>query len=598
MGEPDPTRRPAVAATVLLAAVCAGTLLDALHGRWLSDGPVAMLAAALVSLLVGATCPPVTAAVGTLAGAALLTGANQTQQPGSYTVVNDLTFFLVMLGCPALVGALWTSRTREIRQLQRLTRVRSEQRAADLRAARLEEQNRVASAVQHDVIQAMGAIVVQAVGAARATSSAQIGRALSGIELSAREALDQLRTHVGVLRAPDIEPVDEPAEPDTAPAPIPFGPLDLLVGAAALPIAIESVLSGAGRGPAWANVVVALLLALPLVVRRRIPLVATATFFAVAAIASAVLSPLSALVSPILSVLLVAFAVGAHVSGWARRVTGLAMVAAGILLVSWSDPGAHSGSETVLPTLPWIGLGFASGVAAAGRARRVRRLDRLLREIESGRATELRLATAEQRHTLASDLHDSVAAAMTVVCLHAAAAQQTGHDPDAVRSALATISDAARTGLAELRSSLNDLDGAAEADVGSTLDLERVVAHARAAGMEVRLRLSDMAALREDARTLVARVLRECLVNVTRYAPGARVEVAVVHDAGEVRVEVVDAGAAAEGVHVPGTPGTGHGLRGLDERLERIGGRLDFGPLEPRGFRVTARFPVVESVPA
>ena len=40
----------------------------------------------------------------------------------------------------------------------------------------------------------------------------------------------------------------------------------------------------------------------------------------------------------------------------------------------------------------------------------------------------------------------------------------------------------------------------------------------------------------------------------------------------------------------PGTPGAGHGLTGLRERVAGLGGTLHAGPVE-RGFRVVARIP-------
>jgi two-component system sensor histidine kinase DesK len=64
-------------------------------------------------------------------------------------------------------------------------------------------------------------------------------------------------------------------------------------------------------------------------------------------------------------------------------------------------------------------------------------------------------------------------------------------------------------------------------------------------------------------------------------------------------LEVTDDGHEPSGVReaadaaatVPGTPGSG--LRGLRERLERAGGRLEAGPRTDGGYRLVATIPVI-----
>src|SRR5204863_282656 len=83
-------------------------------------------------------------------------------------------------------------------------------------------------------------------------------------------------------------------------------------------------------------------------------------------------------------------------------------------------------------TLVWLAVAVTSGVVAARHQARASGLRQLLDLTESGRGYELRLAVAGQRQAVARDLHDSVAHAMTVVCLHAEAAQRRTDDRGAV----------------------------------------------------------------------------------------------------------------------------------------------------------------------
>ena len=590
-------------AAALLLVVCALILVDATSVQWQSDGPVAMLTAAGCGLLAGAICPTALAATSCLLGAALLTVANQAENSGSDTWTNDLTFFLVMLGGPALLGALLGIRTRQLNRLHRLSVTRSAQHASEVRATRLEEQNRIASGVQHGVIQAMGAIVVQARGADRTESVSEVRDALSAIEASARHALDDLRAHVGLLREPPGES-QAPTEADgqraatMPPARIRLGRLDLLAAASAVPVAVESVLGGSSRGPAWANVTIALLLGVPVLLRRQQPIATAGAFAAIATAASATLTPMGAMVTSSIPLLLVSYAVGSHLRRWRSRLAGVAVLWLGVILVGSVAPAESQDSDGQLPILVWITLAVLGGIAAADRSGRVGRLNSLLAEIELGRAADLRLVAAQQRHAVARDLHDSVAASMTVVCLHAAAARNgLSSGARAAHTALSTIAETAQSGLRELRASLDVLDEAAPDPLP---DLDTVVEDARAAGMLVRMSAaSDVGDLPVATRSTVARVVREALVNAARHAQGAAVDVRIGCRDGRVEVEVVDTGSVAAGSrHRRQVTGTGHGLSGLAERVEHHGGRLEFGPVAPRGFRVTAVLPAAVQVPA
>lgn len=559
---------------------------------------VLIVAAAVAALVMGARCRVWLAASGCVVLAGALVLLNQARNPGEYTPANDLVFFLSMVGAPAVVGGVWSARGRQLRELHGLSTLRAAQHAAELRAARLEEQSRIASRLQHDIIQTMGEIVLRSAGATRSEAGAGSG-VLPEIERSARRALDGLRHEIGVLREPVVEEL--PATPVTgAPAAPRLAPVDVLVGlGGSVPLAVEAVLGGHSHGPAAANVVVALLLAVPLALRRRQPLVAAAAVFLVAAAMGLVLTPPATTVSAIVPALLVSYAVGAHAGGWHVRLVGTAVVWGGALLVGLATPAPLRDPAGLPPTLLWTGLAVVAGAVAAGRAERVLRMRRLLTELDAGREAQRRLATAEERHAIARDLHDSVAVTMTVVCLHAAAARRLpAGDTRALRAALGTIESTARSGLAELRTSLDALDGETAQGMdlhGLGIDVAQVVTAAQGAGIEVRARLADLSGLPVEVRGVAARLVREALVNAARHAPGADVDVRVLASGDGIRVEVADSGSStAPQLELTGT---GHGLRGLAERVGALGGRFESGPHDG-GFRVFAEIPVGAGVPA
>jgi len=71
----------------------------------------------------------------------------------------------------------------------------------------------------------------------------------------------------------------------------------------------------------------------------------------------------------------------------------------------------------------------------------------------------------------------------------------------------------------------------------------------------------------------VYRVVQEALTNAHRHAPGSPVRVELRHVGRDLEVLVEDDGTGASAVQ-----GAGHGLRGMRERVEMYGGRVDVGP--------------------
>ena len=64
---------------------------------------------------------------------------------------------------------------------------------------------------------------------------------------------------------------------------------------------------------------------------------------------------------------------------------------------------------------------------------------------------------------------------------------------------------------------------------------------------------------------------------------------------GELRVDIEDDGAGAAAAE-PAT--LGRGLAGMQERVHAFGGRVQAGPRDPSGWRVSATLQVEENVPS
>ncbi|SFQ69403.1 Signal transduction histidine kinase [Amycolatopsis arida] len=214
---------------------------------------------------------------------------------------------------------------------------------------------------------------------------------------------------------------------------------------------------------------------------------------------------------------------------------------------------------------------------------------------ERRRATETRQARTEERMAIARELHDLVAHHVASLVLRVGVARHVVPELDPrVARVLDDVHATGTSALADLRRLVAVLRDPASVEVplvepGDLAPaLDAVLERTRRAGHPVLAEIDAEASELDAVRRLaVLRVVQEGLTNVLRHAgPGARVRVAVRRDAGDtVSVEIDDDGAGATV-----SPGDGHGLVGMRERVELVGGTLTAGPAE-RGWRVRAVLP-------
>ena len=272
-----------------------------------------------------------------------------------------------------------------------------------------------------------------------------------------------------------------------------------------------------------------------------------------------------------------------------RRAAWLA-AAAGLVLYSTVVPLA--GSEPA-PSLAHV-AGIAAwllvvlGAAEAVTATRERRS-----EATRARQEEQRRRSSEQRLRVAQDLHDVLAHDISMINVQAGVALHLIEDqPEQARTALAAIKEASKDALGELRSVLAFLrdDGDGHRPEGPRLDdLDALVSRARAAGIDVGLRLEgEPRRLAPEVDWAAYRVVQEALTNVIRHAGAASALVVLVYGAEALEIEVADDG---DGTGDHGV-GTGRGIAGMTERLAVLGGTLDAGPRAEGGFAVRARIPL------
>jgi signal transduction histidine kinase len=335
----------------------------------------------------------------------------------------------------------------------------------------------------------------------------------------------------------------------------------------------------------------ALVTAVPLVLRRRYPLGVLVTVVPLLLVCLAVFHPDQAAAG---IVMVVVFTVGLYGHRTRALVVGALMapvVAAGVLITSTKG-------DSVATTVAYVAL--VLGALAAGDAVRARQeLVRVLaQEEERERAALAQHRFDEQRLRYAHELHDVVGHALVAINVRAAAAahlarREQGASPV---GALEEIASTSAEALGELRTALKGLrsdDSVPLRPAGAGLaDLDDLIAGVKGAGLTVEL---DMAAATEAVPPAIGhagyRIVQEGLTNVLRHSTAKHARVRIGHDEGALLVEVLDNGQAVTGTG-GGIVGGGHGLLGMRERAAALGGSCEAGRAPGGGWRVRARIPI------
>jgi signal transduction histidine kinase len=203
-------------------------------------------------------------------------------------------------------------------------------------------------------------------------------------------------------------------------------------------------------------------------------------------------------------------------------------------------------------------------------------------ELAASRA-RLVAAADEARRRIERDLHDGaqqrlVAAALELTILE----HRLERDPEGARSVLARAREQLDGGLGELRDLARGIHPTVLTDRGLEAALNALVQRA-AVPVDLRVAVSERldTAIEAAAYFLVS----EALTNVAKHAQADTVSVDVASTDDTLVVTIADNGVGGADL------GRGSGLRGLVDRVQAVGGRLEVSSASGEGTRLCARLP-------
>lgn len=293
------------------------------------------------------------------------------------------------------------------------------------------------------------------------------------------------------------------------------------------------------------------------------------------------------------------FTVAVHCSTRATTATAVAnLLALGVYYTLRPDPAVPL--WLLVPfVLSGPGIAVAWGLLVRSRRQLIASLRERasMAEVEAGLRAER--AQHEARETLAREMHDALGHRLSLLSVHAGAlAYHRGATAEEAARAAEVIRENAHRALQDLR----EVIGVLRAPVGElplpgVTDIGELIDETRRAGTPVELDdghgvTTGGRPVTETVGRTLYRFLQESFTNARKHAPGAPIAVRIAGESGDHLVaEVENPPPAVPAQAAARPPGSGEGLRGLAERATLVGGRLEYGPTAPDGWRVSMRLP-------
>jgi two-component system, NarL family, sensor histidine kinase DesK len=225
-------------------------------------------------------------------------------------------------------------------------------------------------------------------------------------------------------------------------------------------------------------------------------------------------------------------------------------------------------SHSILLSIVLAGLGMAA----------VRQLIALNAQLNATRAELADLAVTGERERLSRELHDLLGRTLSLIAVKAELAKRLTANGDP--SADAELADVQRLA----RQAVRDVREAVAGGHAPSVDAELAAAEAALRSVGIKLSIDNTAASIDPAHeTTIAWALREAVTNVVKHSDARTCRIALDAADGATTLDVDDDGRGPVG------QGTGTGLEGLADRIHALGGTLEVGPSDGRGFRLRVR---------
>jgi signal transduction histidine kinase len=268
-------------------------------------------------------------------------------------------------------------------------------------------------------------------------------------------------------------------------------------------------------------------------------------------------------------------------------VAAAAMAGADVAIPEMAGTPAHMAfAVSIIYVSGWQVFAFGIGYLASSERRARIELQQRTRELL---ATQQMLADSSriaERTQISRELHDTIGHSLTVlnVNLELASHLTEGQAGDALTKAQTV----ARMLLADVREVVHSLSDERAIDLRSALTTLVADSHSPV----IHLSVPDHLHIDEPSKAhAVFRCIQEAITNVVRHASARNLWIALTQTVDGVNLRISDDGEGQADVK------PGHGLKGMRERIEEVGGRVHMQTTPGHGFTIEASVPVAREQP-
>ena len=186
-----------------------------------------------------------------------------------------------------------------------------------------------------------------------------------------------------------------------------------------------------------------------------------------------------------------------------------------------------------------------------------------------------------ERERISRELHDTIGHHLTALSLNLEAASHIAEDNTLVQ--IQRAQSVTKLLLSDVREVVSALRG--EDPIGLAQALRTLVAGV--AAPQIHLAISEDLAIDDPTRAhTVLRCIQEIITNAIRHAVASNLWIELARTGNGIAIRARDDGRGAKELR------PGHGLTGMRERLEQVGGRLEIETQPAKGFRLNAWLPI------
>ncbi len=241
--------------------------------------------------------------------------------------------------------------------------------------------------------------------------------------------------------------------------------------------------------------------------------------------------------------------------------------------------------EAILQSMLYAGFSvfvFVTSLVARQQSQAREDQRRLNAELRATRALLAESARVNERTRISRELHDLLGHHLTALSLNLEVA---GHLVEgAPREHINQAHTLARLLLSDVREAVSRLRDDDAIDMAATL----LPLADNVPGLRIDMRMPEPFLLEDPERAhVLLRCTQEIITNAVRHAHATVLELDYRVEGGAVHLRAHDDGRGAQGAAM-----AGNGLRGIRERLDGYGGRLDIDPAPARGFALDLFLPL------